>query len=84
MPSAACAQTAAAEHRRADPQRAVPRRAPDIDDMEQRDGEKSVGDHAMIELHGERVLEEIPPRRLVEQQARGGGTSAPSISGQVL
>ena len=70
MPSAACAQTTAASSRRADPQRPALDRAPDIDDMEQRQSDEAVGDHAMIELHGQRVLEEIPPRRLVEQQAR--------------
>jgi len=57
MPSAACAQTTAAST--AAPIRNV--RPSNVRQtstaMEQRDGEKSVGDHAMIELHGERVLE---------------------------
>ena len=38
----------------------------------------------MVELHGQRVLEKIPPQRLLEEQPRPVGMKAPSISGQVL
>ena len=58
------------ERYRADPRRPSLAAAPDIDDMEKRHGDEAVGEHAMVELNGERVLEEIPPHRLVEQQAR--------------
>ena len=47
-------------------------RAPGVVSMEHGREPDHIGHHAMIELNGERVLEEIAPGRLQEQQMRGG------------
>ena len=38
----------------------------------------------MIELNGERVLEQIAPGGVMNHNREASGTKAPSISGQVL
>ena len=49
-----------------------PQRARDVDGVQQRGGFQRVGHHAVIELHRERVLEQVAPERGIEEQARGG------------
>ncbi len=46
------------------------RRVARLKDMEQRQREQHVGAEAMIELHGQRVLEQVAPPRRLKQQAR--------------
>ncbi len=47
-----------------------PQRTRDVDGVQQHKELQRVGHHAMVELHRERVLEEIAPERRVEEQAR--------------
>ncbi len=58
------------------PQRTADRRdsprAQRIDRMQDRKDPDGVGQHAVAELHGERVVEEIAPPRHLEEQPRGG------------
>ena len=83
MPSVACVVTAAASHAapRTTSRRAAAR---GVDEMPQRQRQQRVRGHAVLELHGEQVLEQIAPPRLVEQQPVGDGMNVPSINGQVL
>jgi len=39
--------------------------------MDERKRAQSIGRHAVVELHRQRVLEKIPPQRVSEEQVRG-------------
>ena len=74
----------AGQRQRAVEDRPAPPRADDIDEMKRRRDPERIGHHAVIELHRERVLEQIAPRRLSNHSRSADGISAPSICGQVL
>ena len=71
MPSATCKQHGRKQDERARTHRAILHRARGVDRMQQRDRKDRISQQAVIELHGENVLEEIAPQRRIEKEPRG-------------
>ena len=46
--------------------------------------EQQISDHAMLELHRERIVEQIAPPRRSKNSRDGDGIKLPSMAGQVL
>ena len=70
MPSAACSVTAAASTTAPATTGPVFTMRAALNGVNERDDPDRIGEHAMIELHRERIFEEIPPQRHVEKQPR--------------
>ena len=76
MPSTACRVTAAASASADVSDAPSPQRARDVGGVQQREQPHRIGHHAVIELHRQRVLEHVAPRRRQEEQARAVGHQA--------
>ena len=72
MPSAACDVMAIASHKAPLTTAVAGPRADGVDRMQDRQHKQCIGHHAMLELHGERIFEQIAPPRLFEEQPRCG------------
>ena len=84
MPSAACSVTAAASASAPSSTGPPLSRARDVDGVQHGQQPQRVGHHAVIELHRQRILEQLRHAGAWKNRRALSGMRLPSISGQVL
>ena len=55
-----------------------------VNPLRHRKAKQGVGDQAMLELHGQKIIDEIAPERSQKRQLIERGKRRPSVSGQLL